>query len=175
MLLFAAARGRPPRRRQEGHRSRGFTLAETVVAMALCVVAMSVFYGAIARGMRIVKDAREQAMASHLIEQRFEGFRGRMFWTDVITVSGIHGLVAKNARNVGGLAAVSETYTVTPHPGQIAAISVTRLESGQITSSGQSLPLSQRSVRITAAFSWGAPPQPRRTHSVSTIFTKGGL
>lgn len=143
--------------------------------MGLCVLGISIFYASIARGLRIVRDAREQATVSQLIEQRFEALRGRSFWTDVTTIPGLSGAVAKSSPNAGGLAALSETYTVTPHPGQIPAFSVTRLQTGRITSTGASLPLSQTSVRINAALSWGISPQPRSTRSVSTIFTKGGL
>ena len=171
MFHSAALRSGPPALCRRG----GFTLVETLVAMGLCVLGLSVFYAAVSRCLRLVQDAREQAAVSQLIEQRFDSLRGRSFWTEVITISGLRGAIAKTSPNAGALAALSETYTVMAHAGQIAAFSVTRRDDGSITSTGASLPLSQRSVRINAALTWGAAPHPRRTRSVSTVFTKGGL
>lgn len=153
-------------------RRLGFTLVETVVAMGLCSVALSAFYMAVAQGLRILKGATEQAAASQLIEQRFETMRARPLWTDVITTTGVQAPLAPGV--VSGLANVLETYTVGPYPGNTVAFTVVRQANGTVSATGNSLPLSQISVRITGVVSWGTPPL-RRTRRVSTVFTKGGL
>jgi type II secretory pathway pseudopilin PulG len=161
--------------RHSSARRRGFTLAETVVAMGVCSIALSVFYVAVAQGLRIVKNATEQAAASQLLEQRIEALRARPFWGNVITTSGVKAVLAMELPTTSGLAQVSESCTVGSYPGDVVAFTVTRQPDGTVSVTGSSLPVSQTSVRITEFVSWGASPQGLRTRSVSTVFTKGGL
>ena len=161
--------------RRKRARWLGFTLTETVVAMGICSVALSGFYVSVAQGLRIVKLATEQGAASQLLEQRFEELRARPMWRNVITISGIKAALAEEVAGASILAQASETCTVGPYPGEAIAFSVTRQPDGTLSATGGSLPGSQTSVRVVSSVSWGAPPQPRRTRSVATVFTKGGL
>ena len=154
---------------------RAFTLTETLVALGLCSMVLSVFYVTVAQGLRIVKNASEQAAASQFLEQRLETLRARPFWSNVVTISGVRAALAEELPSGTALADVSESCSVGPDPGEAVAFTVTRRGDGTTAFSGTSLPSSQTSVRVVYAISWGAPPQVRRTRTVATIFTKGGL
>jgi type II secretory pathway pseudopilin PulG len=177
-IMGAAAEPHPKLRRWKGapRRMFGFTLAETVIAMALCTTACAGFYLAIGLGMRIVRNARDQAQASLLLEQRIEALRARTFWQSIVTTSGIRAMLQQPAPTAAGLNSASETLSVGPYPGKTTSFSVTRRADGTFDLSGASLPPSQKTVRVTGTVSWGAAGQSRRhTRHVSTIFTKGGL
>jgi hypothetical protein len=52
---------------------------------------------------------------------------------------------------------------------------VTRAISGAVAVQGTPMPVAQTSLRVTATVQWAGPGDGRRSRSVSTILTKGGL
>lgn len=156
-------------------RHRGFTLAETLVAMALCAVAFGVFHAGLSQGMKVVKDAREEVAASQLLEERLDALRAAPLWTNLITPTGLTAALTLDSPAAQQLLSATETFTVSPYPGDTAAFTVMRDPMGKVSAQGNPLPLSQGSVRISGLLTWGGSAKFRRTRSVSKIFTRGGL
>ena len=143
--------------------------------MAVCSLAITAFYGAVAQGLRIVKTAREQALASQLLEQRFEALRARKFWTTVTTKSGLANALEEPVASAAGLAEVSESFRVGPYPGEKVAFTVTRRADGRVSQTGSSLPSTQGSVWVTGVVTWRSGAKTTRSRSISSVLTRGGL
>jgi hypothetical protein len=143
--------------------------------MGVSILAVGVFYLAVANGLRIVKTAREQSMASLLLEQRLELFRTQPAWTAVISTGGLKGILATELPGAAALPAAVERFTISTYPGDAEAFSGVRNAAGAVSASGTSLPLSQTSIRVTGTVSWGTASRDRRTRTISTVLTKGGL
>jgi hypothetical protein len=143
---------------------------EAMISIGLCALAFSIFYAAIAEGFRIVKNARAHAAASQLLEQRFEALRARIFWSSMITARGLQAAVAEQPVNSAVLTDVSEVYDVAAYPDGSTAFAVTRHADGSVTTTGTSLPTSERAVKSPAQ-SRGerqeqAPDTPERLHGI---------
>jgi hypothetical protein len=94
----------------------------------------------------------------------------------MITARGLQAAVAEQPVNSAVLTDVAEVYDVAAYPDGSTAFAVTRHADGSVTTTGTSLPTSERAVRITGAIAWGkAGAGARHTRSVSTVFTKGGI
>jgi hypothetical protein len=144
--------------------------------MGVSALACAAFYATIAQGIRIVRDARDAAAASQLIEQRFEAIRARPLWESVITPAGMRAALSPGFAAGSGIGQATETFSVGAYPGEAVAFAISRQPNGAVTTTGNALPASQTCVRVTGTVEWGQPQRPRRhTRVVSTIFTKGGL
>jgi type II secretory pathway pseudopilin PulG len=152
----------------------GFTLAETLISIAITVLSLAAFFAATGQAIRIVRSGKEIAAASQMLQQRIETFRYSHPWTNVTTETGISNLVKTDASTASTFSNATETFTIVPYPAGGTPLVVTRSPQGAIASSGPSL-ATEKCVRVTAAVTWTGNGGVQRTREVSTIMTKGGL
>ena len=153
---------------------KGFTLAETLVAMAVTVISLLGFYAAASQAMRIVRTGKEIAAGSQMVQQRIENFRYTPPWTNVTTVAGISSIESAATVIAANFSSATETVTVEPYPTTGSKLVVTRSPSGAISSSGLDMS-SQTRVKFTVAVSWTGTGNIPRSRQLSTILTKGGI
>src|SRR4051794_13669859 len=101
---------------QSRPRRAGFSLAEAVVAMALCAVALSVFYASLSQSVRLARSSRQTAVAAQVMERHVDALRGLTPWTEVTSTGSVATLLAAAAPLPPDLASAQETLTVTPYP-----------------------------------------------------------
>jgi hypothetical protein len=151
-----------------------FSLAETVVAMAVTVVSLFGFYLAAGQAIRVVRSGKEMALASEILQQRIETFRFTPPWSDLTTVGGITAIVSTATQASQNLNGVTESFKVTPYPSGGTPLIVTRSPNGAITSSGPDLS-TQRCVKLTVEASWVGTSRSQKTRQISTLVARGGL
>jgi type II secretory pathway pseudopilin PulG len=156
-------------------RVSGFTLVETVVALAVSVSAMAAFFASAGEAIRVLKIGKETASASRLLQQRTEALRANKLWSNITTVTSFTRLVSNAAAIYPGFPAATETYTVSAYPPDGTSFTVTRNAGGTISTSGAPLPASQRCVKIRAQISWTGVGKLSRNRTQATLLAKGGI
>jgi hypothetical protein len=153
----------------------GFALVDALMGLAVCLISLAAFYTASAQAVKMVRTARERAVASQLIEQRLEDLRTRPSWRDVIAAEGLKAVLKETPSAANLLTDLTEQYVVLANPGTAPAYTVFRAANGRVAVGGNPLPISQTSVRIVTTITWGAADRQRQSRSLATILTKGGL
>lgn len=157
-------------------RSRAaFTLLETMVATALCALAISAFYLSTNHAVRLARAGRETALASEVLEQRLSAIRRLPLWTSVTSISGITQLLSTPSPAAASFPPASETITVETYPPGGGYFTVSRSATGSFTITDRALPSAPPCVQVTAQIGWMGPNNLAANRQLSTILTKGGL
>jgi type II secretory pathway pseudopilin PulG len=165
-ISFAPLR---PRRRKIA-----FTLAETMVAMAVTIIGLVGVFAAISQAIRIVRSGREIGSASQMLQQRLEGFRYTPPWTNITTDAGIRSIVTTSTATSTNFRNVTETFVVQPYPAGGVPLIVTRNPDGTFSTTGSDM-AGESSVKFTITVAWTGIGNVPRVRQLSTIMTKGGL
>lgn len=156
-------------------REEGFTLAEILVTLALCVTAMATFYAASGQAIRLVRAGKESASANQLLQQRLESFHSSKLWKDGLSPDNLKPFVALTQPAVASLPGAAESYTVSGYPSGTPSFTVSRGADGKITTSGTTIPKAQKCVKIAGQITWKGAWSISRTHTQATILSRGGL
>jgi type II secretory pathway pseudopilin PulG len=156
-------------------RAAGFTMVETVVALALCGLTISVFYASISQAIRLARTTRDTAVAAELMQQRVDSLRSQTPWSQVTTASSVSTLLSAASPVPADFPPATETMTIADYPADGASFSISRTSAGAMTTTGSSLAATQRCVQVTMQFSWTQPNRLPVTRTLSTILSKGGL
>lgn len=143
--------------------------------MALCGVAISVFYSSISQAIRLARASRDTAVTAQLMQQRVDSLRNLSPWAKVIKVPEVAALFSTASPVPADFPPATEVMTMAPYPADGSAFSVSRTSAGAVTTSGASLPASVECVQVTLQYSWTQHNRRTVTRSLSTILTKGGL
>jgi type II secretory pathway pseudopilin PulG len=150
-------------------------MVETVVALALCGLTISVFYASISQAIRLARSTRDTAVAAQLMQQRVDSLRSMTPWTQVTTASAVATLISTASPVPADFPPATETITVAAYPADGTSFSISRTYAGALTTTGASLAASQRCVQVTMQFAWTQPNRLPVTRTLSTILSKGGL
>ena len=71
-------------RRPPCGRASGFTMIETMMSVAISVIAVTSFFGAAGQALRVVRTGKETAYASQLLQQRIEGGHAALRFEQVV-------------------------------------------------------------------------------------------
>ena len=151
-----------------------FTSAETMIAMAVCMISLVGIFGAAGQAVRIVRSGKEISSASQMLQQRLETFRYTPPWTNITTSAGITNLVTNATATATNFASATESFSVEPYPAGGTPLVVTLTPTGSLSTSGSDLS-AQPCVKFTITVSWTGIGNIPRTRQLSTIMTKGGL
>lgn len=160
------------------HLHAGFTLVETMFAVAISVMGLAGFFAASGQALRIVKSGKELGSASELLQQRVEAFRaaGVSHWSSkLLSPAGAASVVTSAQGAASTFPVVTESYVITPFPATGASFTVLRTGTAAPGTSGSALPAGAKCVRITGQVTWSSSNNRSRSRSLSTILTKGGL
>ncbi len=155
-------------------KNKGFTLVESIVAIAVGLLAMVVFYVSSSQALRLIRSGKQMANASQLVQMRLETIRLATSWASVTTPSELQKLVTDVAPSSANLSDEAESYIVTPYPSNGSSLTVARSVAGAMSSGGTDLS-SQKCVMVTVTLSWSGPAKSQRKCQLSTIITKGGI
>jgi hypothetical protein len=150
-------------------------LIETMVALSLCALTLSGFYLAMSQGMRLARAAQDSAQGSDLVHQRIDTVRRAALWKSVVTREEVSQVFVPTLASGARLSRLVETCTVRPYPAGGSAFVIQRDAAGNITTSGTSLPETQRCVQVSVQAAWRGPMNRTMTSSTSTVLTKGGI
>ncbi|MHA3773037.1 PulJ/GspJ family protein [Verrucomicrobiota bacterium sgz303538] len=153
----------------------GFTLTETLTALGLSVIILTAFYAAAGQAIRTVRLGRETASATQLLQQRLESFHSAKLWSYVSTPSDFTTMVTDSLPAMANFPGVVETYTITAYPAGTPSFTATRNANGTVSTSGASLPATQKCVTITGQLTWTGAGNVSRSRTQATLLTKGGF
>lgn len=142
--------------------------------MMLSVLALTAFYASSGQAVRIVKNGKETALASQLLQERIEALRSAPLWTSVTTPAGVSAVITSATLTAANLPGATETVTIASYPAGGTPIVVTRAPGGAIVTSGSSLS-AQKCVKLTLQVSWTGVGNTARSRQLATLLTKGGL
>ena len=159
-----------------------FTLVETLIAVAIGMIALGGATAINSQQLRLVKATREASAASHSLQERIEQVRTAT-WpqiTDATYVS--QTLFGSLPRSIAPLENYSETITlkVWPErppsdPGPVLSVAKTPKLPAQILSSGAGI-ADARLVKVDVQVRWGGRNGNRRhLRELSTILSNGGI
>jgi hypothetical protein len=83
--------------------------------------------------------------------------------------------LSKTTAAAASLPQLAERFAVGPNPGTLTSYTVSRDLDGQVTVVGTPMTVAQTSVRVFATLQWGAAGEERKSRTLSTLLTKGGL
>ena len=173
-IMDVPLRNHPPTGLISLRREAAFSLAETLMAVAISIIAATSFYAAAGQAVRIVKTGKETAYASQMLQQRVESFRATPLWANVTTVDGLNNLMTGATATAANFPGATETCTVVTYPNPGTPLIVTRSPGGIISSSGPSLS-TEKCVKVTFKVNWIGTGHTSRSREVATVLTKGGL
>jgi hypothetical protein len=150
-------------------------MVETVVALALCGLTVSIFYASISRAIGMARTTRDTAVTAQLMQQRVDSMRSLTPWTKVTTATAIATLFSTASPVPADFPPATEQVTVAPYPADGTTFSISRTSTGAVTTTGTSLAATTRCVQVTMQYSWTQPNRLPVTRTLSTILTKGGL
>jgi len=160
-------------------RPEGFTLVETVIALAIVAIGLLGAFGSVLQAGKLVSAAEEDALVSSGLEQRIDKLR-MLEWTELTDGTGITNKVwAARPEATTGLT-VSETLTLSAYDLTNAkTLNATWPSTGgrtaTLTSGTQDLSAAG-AVRATATLTWiGRRSTKPQTRSVITVIARGGI
>jgi type II secretory pathway pseudopilin PulG len=162
---------------------RAFTLAEVLIAIAVCV-----FFGAAAfatneRLLIALKSQKETTAATMVLQQRMETFRSTAF-SNIGTASYVQAnIVANPTGSEAPLGNLTETVTVSMYVGDPAVGSATNTivrdsshPSGNITSTNSNLAkMTWGLLRVDILLSWTSANGRTRSRQLSSLFGIGNI
>jgi hypothetical protein len=152
---------------------RGFALVESVVGLALVTMMMGCVFGLNAQLLRLLKDGKESAHATQLLQERAEQLRGSL-WDQVTQPERLKTLAQGAPSTLVNLRGATEKIVVEPLDGAgTVKAQCDRSESGAVTASGVSLS-SYQSVKITLQVKWNSR-RGIRERGMVTFMTNGGI
>jgi hypothetical protein len=180
-------------------KTEGFTLAEALIALAVCVLFGVAVFATNQRLLLALKAQRETTAASMMLQERMEAFRGIYFANlAATTASGTTSPITMTAGDIVGTVTTSETqlgssltetvkvsgyWTSTggqgyPSDGSIAN---TWTRSGGSTTATLSVPSNSTLasnydlIQVDVTLTWTSANGRQRTRELSSVFGKGNI
>ena len=157
--------------------SAGFSLCETIIAMAIGAIAISGAAALNSQQLRIVADTRQASAASHALQERLEQVRNAN-WKQVIDPEYLmESLLAAPTRSVAPLADYEESITVTGWPagtGTVLRVTKEPKESAKIAAQSGDL-ATERLLKIVVQYKWRGMRGVGHTRELATILSNGGI
>lgn len=161
--------------RSSPHQLGGFSLAEIMVAIGLCVIAFTCFFAATGQAVRMAQGGKQETLASQVLQHRFETFHANRDWNKTLDPAGVANLLTATAEASGGLHEPAESYVISAYPAGTPSFTVNRAAQGTITTSGAALPASVKTVKIAGQLAWTGVGDRSRIREQVTLLTKGGI
>jgi hypothetical protein len=155
----------------------GFSLCETVIAMAIGVIAISGAAALNSQQLRIVADTRQASAASHALQERLEQVRS-VNWKQVIDATYLTGtFLAAPPKSVAPLADYQENITITGWPaggGTVLRITKEPKLAAQVVAQSGDL-ANERLLKIVVQLKWEGTAGIVHTRELATILSNGGI
>lgn len=162
------------------HRSSdqsAFSFLEVMAAAGLVAIFLVGAFTANARGMYMLRCAKETGGASKVLQQRMEQLRA-CSWTEVTDAATLQAIYATAPDSWESCNKLSETLTIAPWPTVTgpSTITVTRSSSGvaAIAADNDAL-VDGPAVLVTTRISWTGTGNRTRTRETCTVIANGGL
>ena len=178
----------------------GFTLAEVLIAIAVCVIFAVAAYATNERLLLGLRSQRESAAASLMLQERMEAFRG-IYFSNAATNSAASGTTSPATMNTADIvqtvttseaqlgSSLTETVTVsgymtttggTGYPGDGSVANQWTRSGGSTTAtlatpSNSSLATNYDLIQVDIKLSWTSANGRSRQRELSSIFGKGNL
>jgi len=162
------------------HRSSheaAFSFLEVIAAAGLVGVFLVGAFTANARGLSMIRSAKETGGASEVLQQRMEQLRS-CSWTEVTNAATLRDLYATASDSSASCNQLSESLTLVPWPvvGGATKLTITRSTSGitAITTDNVAL-VDGDAVLVTTQVSWTGGGNRTRIRETCTVIANGGL
>ena len=152
----------------------GFTLSETLIAMAVAMVSLLGLFASSGQAIRIIHSGKQNAVASQLLQQRIETVRHVRPWKNATTFDGVAEIVGPAAASSASFSSATETFEIAPYPAGGTPLVIRRAPNGDLTCTGPDY-ASEKCVKFTATVTWTGYGKLQRTRKLTTILSKGGL
>jgi Tfp pilus assembly protein PilE len=180
-------------------KTEGFTLAEALIALAVCVLFGVAVFATNQRLLLALKAQRETTAASMMLQERMEAFRGIYFANlAATTASGTTSPITMTAGDIVGTVTTSETqlgssltetvkvsgyWTSTGSQGYPSdgSIANTWTRSGGSTTATLSVPSNSTLasnydlIQVDITLTWTSANGRQRTRELSSVFGKGNI
>ncbi len=169
--------------RRQRHRQHGFTLAETLVGLAVVALFGAAAFATSSRLLLTLKGEKESTVATTALQERKESLRGTAF-NSIANANYIQTNIFTNPTgSEGPLGSLSETVTVDAYPTPTGSPTVllrnSTYPSCQIVSSNSNLSYlppttSNTQLRVDVVLTWTSANGRTRTRQFSEIFSFPG-
>jgi len=165
--------------RRQRHRQHGFTLAETLVGLAVVALFGAAAFATSSRLLLTLKGEKESTAATTALQERKESLRGTAF-DSIASANYIQTNIFTNPTgSEGPLGSLSETVTVDAYPTPTGSPTVllrnSQYPSCHIVSNNANLSYPSQSVlRVDVLFAWTSANGRSRTRQFSEIFSFPG-
>jgi len=165
--------------RRQRHRQHGFTLAETLVGLAVVALFGAAAFATSSRLLLTLKSQKESTAATTALQERKESLRSIAF-PSIADANYIYDNIFTNpTKSEGPLGSLSETVTVdayaTPTGSPTVLLRNSQYPSCHIVSSNSNLSYPSQSVlRVDVVLTWTSANGRSRTRQFSEIFTYPG-
>jgi type II secretory pathway pseudopilin PulG len=172
-----------PFSKRRGSSDSAFTLAEVLIAIAVCVMFGAAAFATNQRLLVALKSQKETTAATMVLQQRMETFRSTAF-SNIGTASYVQAnIVANPTGSEAPLGNLTETVTVSEYLGDPAVGSGTNTivrnssnPSGNITSTNSSLATMKWGLlRVDILLSWTSANGRKRARQLSSLFGIGNI
>jgi Tfp pilus assembly protein PilV len=161
---------------RSSHRS-GFSFLEVMAAAGLVAIFLAGAFTANARGLSMIRCAKETNGASKILQQRMEQLRSAS-WTEVTDAATVQGIYATAPDAWESCNQMAESLTIAPWPAVAGAstIQITRSSAGTATivTDNEDL-VDGPAVLVTTRVSWTGVGNRNRTRETCTVIANGGL
>lgn len=154
-----------------------FSFLEVMAAAGLVAIFLVGAFTANARGLSMIRSAKETTGASKILQQRMEQLRAAS-WTEVTDADSVKSFYATAPDAAESCNSFSETVTIAPWPTVAApsTIRITRSSSGTTTIVSDNVDLVDLpAVLVTTNVTWTGAGNRTRTRETCTVIANGGL
>lgn len=152
--------------------SRGFALVEAIVGMTLVIMMLGGVFAMNAHLLRILKDGKESAHATQLLQERVEQLRTTL-WDQVTTPAKLKTVMEGTPATSVNLPGAIERITVEPTDDATLKVQCDRSATGTVTESGVQISHFQ-TVKVTMTIKWNSR-RGVRERGMITLMTNGGI